>query len=585
MFLLAIDDLVLADLAIEAEFDTLLTDESESREWSTRTREGLSGSVFFGNVAEPAIWSWVLICPDVATMDSVLAVLTSDVSEERRLLAQRIDVADTRVIARAAMYAIRQIGELTLVVEFEGRDSIWTSESAIETEHTFTSVEDQAMPLVVPGNTTAAPRLVFIPVAQRTTQTAAVGYKWRRRFTVVNNSEVPWYRMPCRVDLGDTTAHVTAVRALASGFDVRLLADGIEQQRTLVTWNSAASYLWFNIENLQPGDSQTYDIISGNPAATDPALLAMPSALTYPNLPPFTLASSSNAALVYPMTVDGLGAWRLSKTTAPSAPDFTVPGSWRRVLTLDNMDNPDQTYSAVYHPPDALAGAGIRAKMRAERHPAKFDVQRANEFDGVAVSHPLGITSITANFQWTNPNGLAALVILARESDADPWATKYTYNGVAASATPIAPGAQTFSPAVQHVACAVWPIGGWEMPPASAVAGGTAWWDTTLSLGIDTTKLGITIESAWTEIYEWATTARIGGGGNAVPPYRELLVGNSDGADGSGTPRAVATLAQALVIDCEEYTQEVWTVVAGEEVTYVEDLSAHVVTAIEGWDE
>lgn len=578
MYLIAIDDLVLADLSIEAEFDTLLTDESEHREWSTRTREGIAGSVFFGNVAEPAIWSWILVCPDVTTLDTVLSVLTGDATQERRLLAQRLDVADTRVVARAAPYAIRQIGELTLVVEFEGRNSIWTSESPTETTKTISSDLDQAIPIVVPGNTSNAPRLIIIPTVQRATQTAAVGYRYRRRFTIVNNSDEPWYRLPVRVDLGSTTAHVTAGRAQADGDDVRLVLDGIEQQRSLASWNTGASFLWCLVPNLQPGDSLTYDILSGNPSAVSPPEFA------HPNAPAFTMASSSNALWVYPMATSGAGAWGLLRANAPSGIDFTIPGAWRRLLTLDNPDNPDWTYSAPFFPPDAAVGAAVNAKYWGERHPAKMAaVARANSFDGVSIQHPLGMTSITANFQWHNPNGLGALVILGRESAAEPWTTKYRTIVTTATATPHAPGAQAFSPAVQHIACAIHPENGWEMPPESVLYGAVAWWDTTLQVAIDTTDLGITVESAWTEVYELAGTYRIMGGGNAVAPYHELLVGNADGDDGAGAPRATVTMAQGLVIDCEDYTHEVWSQTGGDLVAYVEQMSAHTVIAVEGW--
>ena len=584
MLLLAIDDLLLDDLGIEATTsDALLTDESQFREWSDRSRDGADGSMFFGNVPDPAIWTFVIKCPDIAAHDALFAVLTGIAAEEHRLLGQRLDVAGTRVVARAAVRAIRAINEFDLWVEFFGQDSVWTAEAPTVTTKTFTSGLDQAMPLVVPGNTETVPQIVLRPTAQRATQTAAVGYRWRRRFTVINNSAVPWYRLPLRVSLGGTTAHVSAGRAQADGDDVRLVAAGIEQERTLVTWNSGASYCWFILQNLQPGESQTYDLLSGNPAAVSPPNLA------YPNLPPFRLASSSNAAWVYPSELSvanaGLGFWYLSKGTPGAIADFTVPGAWRPIRTHPNADSPDNTWQP--NVVDIQTGY-VWAGLQTLRYPGDaLALAGRNPFDGIGISHPLGIVSITTHYLWLNPTPpIGAFVILTRNSAGEDWVRSYTDTTQQGGFLDKNAGTVTPATPVTHLAMAVWPNNFWAIDPTlgdfvtSARSGNG---DTTLA--INTTDLGISIEDDWTEVYELATTFRLGGGINAEPPYRELLIGNAEGEDGAGVPRATLTLTQALTIDCATYQHEVWSVSGGALVAFVEPMSAHAVAAVEGWDD
>lgn len=551
MYLLAIDSLVLEDLAITAETDTLLTDESQFREFGARSQEGISRTVFVGGTAEPAIWSFVLKCPDVDTLDTVIAALTGDVTTERRLLAQRIDADGTRVYALASVHGIRQIGETDAVVEFEGRDSIWRAETPTTIAKTFSSSTDQVLTLDVEGNTSTHPVLVLTPIAQRSSQTAAVGYRWRRRFTIANNSDVPWYRLPIRVDLGSTTAHVSGGKAQADGDDVRLVLDGIEQERSLVTWNTGASYLWCIIPNLQPGESITFDILSGNSAAVSPPNLA------YPNLPPHTLASSSNALWVWPMTTDELGAWHLDRGGLWPLADFAVPGAWRLARTFWNPDHRDNVNSGSSLQQSAILTTAKFFVMRAgEGFPTgQFD----NHLDGVEFYHPLGVTSITANFQWANPDGTCSLIILVRNSAAELWARLYANTSATAVPTAVAPGAQTPDTPMRHVAMTVWPTNAYEITPDVTTAPVQAWWDTTLQVAIDTTDLDIDIDADWTEVYELAVAARLGGGGNAEPPYRALLIGNADSDDGAGTPRATVTLAQQAIVDCETHTSEVWS--------------------------
>jgi Fe-S cluster assembly scaffold protein SufB len=62
-------------------------------------------------------------------------------------------------------------------------------------------------------------------------------------------------------------ALVSGSKAQADGDDVRFWLDGVEQPRTLVTWNTSASYAWIIVPLLLPGETITYDMVYGNPSA------------------------------------------------------------------------------------------------------------------------------------------------------------------------------------------------------------------------------------------------------------------------------------------------------------------------------
>jgi hypothetical protein len=84
------------------------------------------------------------------------------------------------------------------------------------------------------------------------------------------------------------------------------------------------------------------------------------------------------------------------------------------------------------------------------------------------------------------------------------------------------------------------------------------------------------------DIYELATEIRIFGGDTAVAPYHAMLIGNARQATGPGTPRAACQLSEAVLIDAERRAHEIWT---ADFTAKVENLSAHAVEAVEGWDD
>lgn len=132
---------------------------------------------------------------------------------------------------------------------------------------------------------------------------------------------------------------------------------------------------------------------------------------------------------------------------------------------------------------------------------------------------------------------------------------------------------------VKHFGVAVWPSGIITIPDdAESRASVESTGDITVHVAAE--NLVITRIEDEIEIYELATELRFGGGGNAVGPYRTLLVGNARRASGPGTPRAAVVLGQqGLEIDTDQHRHTVWDTTF---TTQEEALSAHTVRAMEG---
>ena len=501
MHLLAIDDTVLADVVIP-ERETLLTSESDRFAWSVRRREGIAAQTFAGSAPEPALYHVVIRCATVAAKDLVVSALTADPERERRFLARRLDQGRTVVVGYGAVTAIREIGDRGLSVDIDAGDSVWTSLAPTLTRKTFSSVRDLGMVLTVPGNAGVAPSFRLSPLAPRTVKSAAVGWSKRRRYVLTHNGDSPLYRYPWRIDLGNTTGLVSGGSALASGDDVRIWLDGIEQPRALVAWNSVLSFCWLILPALLPGDSLTVEVVYGNSAAGAPPLLA------WPDLPAFDLAASSNSLWVY-RTDDvaaslALGLWWLSKGSEGAMADTGVPGAWQPLATLENPDSPDRTVQT--RATEYVAGTTMyRATLDAWRGPSESTIVDAtNPYDGVGIYSPLGIVSVACGFDWINNGGYCTLVGIARDSASEGWARFYTNaggTGTVASATrgPAAP--------TRYVAFAVWPDDFVQLPPTDGTSGpqpghyGRAVINTDTTVAIDASQIAVSLGAV--ELEDW----------------------------------------------------------------------------------
>lgn len=589
--LVAIDDLVLADVGVTF---AMVTKDSRRLGFGVRRRDGVSGSVFFGSAAEPATWEVAIKTPDLAARSAVLAALAGDLSEERRLLAKRDDLGNDLVVTFAALVEVEEYGELDLKVTLESSDSVWRALSATEATKDFSSTLDHALLVPVGGNAPTAPVLRLTPLAQRTAFTSAVGWRRRQRWTVTNGGDEPWFRFPVRITLGNTAALVSGGKALASGNDLRVWLDGLEQPRTLVGWNTATTHAWVIVPALAPGEALTYDVVYGNPGAG-----AAPE-LAYPDLPAFRLDTSTNAAWNYlngAVTANaGKGLWHLSSSDEGAIADFGVPGAWAPARTWRNPASTDETGQNRYRgvatggPTDPyLPVATLDAfRMQSGGGAGFLGTLTPNGYDGVTFAHPLGVTGITLGLRMEAAyDDNVRAVVAVRNSAAEGWVPRWTQDAwnVATAVTPTFSG--TPGP-VKQVAVATWPYFDISLEnvlnivddnPAYGLVYGS---ETNWSVSLVTAGLGIAQTTAEEEIYELAAELRLGGGSELTPPYRTLLVGNARSEAGPGTPRAACRLDQALVIDCAARTHEVWNAAV---TARAEAVSAHAVSAYDGRDD
>ena len=583
--LVAIDDLDLTTLNLY-ERPLVTADGSTALEWGTRRRDANQGSAFVAGTVQTAIWNVVFKCEDYDTHDALLSLLSSEDLAERRLLAQRDDDATTEVVSWAAILRITLINELDFAVQFEAADSTWRAAAPSVTGKTFSTANDRALRVTVPGNTATRPRIIVRPVAQRSGSSVYAGWRYRKRYVISWDGDAPLVREPIRISLGSTTALVSGSKAQADGDDVRFWLDGVEQPRTLVTWNTSASYAWIIMPLLLPGESVTYDMVYGNPSA------ASPPALQYPDAPAFDLATSSNETPVWAgnrtlLANAGEGIWHLFTTTQPSAPDYGIPGAWRPARTINNPENKDLTIQQPW-----IGGLGslagyVMAGFNAERAPADqmgVSFYQSNEYDGIEFYSPMPITVVRMGYTIYNPGARGGVYILSRLSSAHSWGTVYkdATNGNP-TATDVAAFNTTLPTPSMHVAVAVWPANDWIMnEDQGGYVSGKVYQE--FQVTRDTTDLSITASPAEEEIYEFALELQAGGGESRVPPYRSLLVGNARHETAKGAPRLACTLSQALVLDCETGAAEIWSVSGGERVALDEQASAHAVTPVVGWD-
>ena len=629
MQILSLNDFLLADAGITA---APITSDSEYLGFSAERRAGVRGSVFFGGSAEPARWNAWFHCQDVAGRNALLRVIAQARSRMLYLVAQRQPYGQELVATQAAVVGIDDSRgtELDLFVTFEADDSVWVGLDRTQRSKSFTSTLDHRMALQVPGNVPTTPVIRLTADAQRTTQTANVGWKYRRRFRITNLSDAPLIRYPVLIPLGDTTPLTTA-KALANGNDVRVWLDGLEQMRTLKAWDTSDSRVWVVVPQIPAnGGSAIYDVVYGNPSA------GTPPTLVYPEQPIIDLGQSTNASWYYRtnsdyvdetpvLTYQGMGLWHTGDPAEPYA-DMGVPAAWRTELTFDNPADQDDKATSRSVTDDAFdptVRMGLMAIVRRRTRDAVSSFEEvdyrdnSDTRDAVTLYHPLGVTHLTTTISYyqfgnvktekevtttvgdtsttetvevlTQPTGGSLLFVVAiRDSAASGWTTPYVYATDTGnwSIGGVFEGFDTESLALnldlggaRHVALAAWP--GTVRDGVTAhtmVLGMTA--DTVLT--IDTTNLLIEEIGSEQEIYEVATELRLGGGANAAAPYSALLVGNARSESGAGTPRVAMTLVQGLEIDADARTHTVWD----EDFTEQQEVvSAHTVRAVSGFDE
>jgi hypothetical protein len=165
-----------------------------------------------------------------------------------------------------------------IAITFYGTSAHWFAQSlsyqpgpAATNVYTANS-SPESLTVANDGETTARP-LVGICMAsggQRATQTADVGWKYRQRFSVTNNTDEDWENELGTLELGDTAALVTATKAQSDGDDLRVRVEGRELPRTLTNWNTLLTFVHIPL-TIPAGESVEYEVVYGNPSAESPA--------------------------------------------------------------------------------------------------------------------------------------------------------------------------------------------------------------------------------------------------------------------------------------------------------------------------
>lgn len=396
MWLLSIDDFTLSDYGIPP---AMLTNKSSHLGFGVDRRSGVYGSVFFGASSQPATWHVILQCPTEAARYALIALLAAPRNTQLRLLAQRSPYGEDLVTIEAAITSVQAHGSSdNLEVTFESNDSVWFAEDVATASKTFASPLDQVLHLPVGGNLPTHPVVRLTPTVQRSSPTATVGWRYRQRWTITNGGDEPLFRYPVRLDLGNTATLVSGGKALASGNDLRVWLDGLEQARTLVGWNTSQTYLWLIVPALPVGASLTYDLVYGNASASAATSLA------YPDLPSFDLPQSSNTTWYYVADTStsanaGRGLWYLSSGLGGGFADDSVPGAWSPALTFANPNNTDDIFQSRATRLTDGATTWYQPVLNAARwHGDSFDFldeyAGGEALDGVVLRTPFGISRV-----------------------------------------------------------------------------------------------------------------------------------------------------------------------------------------------
>ena len=442
----------------------------------------------------------------------------------------------------------------------------------------------------VRGEHPTYPELRVQPTSQRSSPTAAVGWKYRRRYTIANTASKPLLNYPYALNVGATDGLVSGSKMLSSGDDLRVWINGLEVARTLNTVNSATDcYVWIVIPYLAAGGSMLVEVVYGNASAGSPPTLTAGT-----DLPAFDIAAtgggrSTNSNWVY--LVDrtaanaGKGGWYLSSGTAQPEINQAVPGAWEDVGTGPVADDSWQLPYATY------TDSGVKYQGRFEARRGRTGSLLPGEgfgADGVALTNPVGITSVTADMRWinmamgdTDTTPVGALVILTRASEAEQWVKLYENATLQTTEATITSATYTPPAAVAELAFAVWPNNGSLIERTARVDRyiNAAWWST-LSVAINGSAITQTVTEAETEIYELATELRYGGGGAAttVAPSRSILLGNARSATGAGSPHLACKINEQIVVRSEARKAEVWD---SSLAAKVEDAPLAAVSAVE----
>lgn len=113
--------------------------------------------------------------------------------------------------------------------------------------------------------------------------------RYKRSYVIRNGTNSAMKNEPIMLFLGDTSAWVSAGKALSTGYDIEAIIEGKPTRRKLVNFNTGWTQIWVLIPYLPASSSVTIDILYGG--GQDRRLL-----MTGPYHPAFAIAGSSGIA-------------------------------------------------------------------------------------------------------------------------------------------------------------------------------------------------------------------------------------------------------------------------------------------------
>lgn len=188
---------------------------------------------------------------------SDLLTLRAYVGDPNAVVAAQIPVAINSIDPNAP-------GAITVMVTSAG--GVWTA-LAPTVVGPFAINTDAAIPLASNGQAVTYGTFKIAWTAQRTVFSSSLGWRYKRTYSVTNNTTKDWVDRPACIDLGDTSAWVTASKARSDGGDTRVRRQGYDYAHSKVNWNTKRTFLWF-LATIKSGDTATYDVLYGNPSAT-----------------------------------------------------------------------------------------------------------------------------------------------------------------------------------------------------------------------------------------------------------------------------------------------------------------------------
>ncbi len=207
-------------------------------------------------------------------------------SEPRTLVAQLNDGTNVQCPA-IVMLPAGQTGDEDvnyISATFLAMSPTWRKQTAATLSAQSISSSGGSFTMTNSGYARAYPTYEIAYTTQRTTDTATVGWKYRRTVTITNNETRTAARQTRFIDLGDTAALVTGSKALSSGDDLRIRLNGRELPRTLMNWNTKHTIAAV-VVTIPASSSVTLEIVYGNTSAGTPETLnTLGGARTRPDL-------------------------------------------------------------------------------------------------------------------------------------------------------------------------------------------------------------------------------------------------------------------------------------------------------------